>query len=65
MSPVWQKSSHSHGSDSDCVELARLSTGLGVRDSKAPQAGHLSLPYDEFAALLAGVRRASGANSVT
>jgi hypothetical protein len=27
----------------ECVEVARLPEGIGVRDSKAPDAGHLSV----------------------
>ncbi|MFD0683648.1 DUF397 domain-containing protein [Actinomadura fibrosa] len=42
MSVRWRKSSYSGGtSQSDCVEVARLAGGVGVRDSKAPGAGHV------------------------
>ncbi|RFU40291.1 DUF397 domain-containing protein [Actinomadura logoneensis] len=63
MTPAWRKSSHSHGSDSDCVELASFSLGIGVRDSKAPQTGHLVLLDAEFGALLACVKADCGAQS--
>ncbi|WP_084338406.1 DUF397 domain-containing protein [Actinomadura oligospora] len=59
MTPNWRKSSHSHDSNSDCVELAAFPTGLGVRDSKATEGGHLSLTPDAFADLLACVKRNS------
>ncbi|RFU40289.1 DUF397 domain-containing protein [Actinomadura logoneensis] len=65
MTPIWRKSSYSHGvENSDCVELASLSKGIGVRDSKAPKAGHLLLARAELALLLASVKRESGADSV-
>ncbi|MFI0357324.1 DUF397 domain-containing protein [Actinomadura sp. 9N407] len=52
----WRKSSHSGGDNggmSDCVEVAPLAASVGVRDSKAPAAGHLSLTPKAFSALLA------------
>ncbi|RFU40290.1 DUF397 domain-containing protein [Actinomadura logoneensis] len=63
MTPTWRKSSHSHDENSDCVELANFSMGVGVRDSKAPQAGHLMLLDAEFGALLACVKADRGAQS--
>ncbi|MFI0485375.1 DUF397 domain-containing protein [Actinomadura sp. 9N215] len=34
----WRKSTHSGGADDQhCVELGRLASGVGVRDSKAPK----------------------------
>lgn len=51
----WRKSSHSGGSNggmSDCVEVARQGVSVGVRDSKAPVAGHLSLTPEAFRDLL-------------
>jgi len=52
-SPLWRKSSRSvSGTSGECVELAALPTGIGVRDSKHPRTGHLSLDRDRFAGLL-------------
>lgn len=52
----WRKSSHSGGvNDQACVELARLAEGIGIRDSKNPAGGHLSLSPARFAALLSRV----------
>ncbi|MFB4318415.1 DUF397 domain-containing protein [Actinomadura sp. 21ATH] len=60
MSKQWRKSSHSGGAnDEHCVEVGRLAQGMGVRDSKSPEAGHLSLTSDQFAELVAGIKRAS------
>jgi hypothetical protein len=49
---AWRKSSHSGTDESDCVELANLGTSIGIRDSKAPQAGHLTLTPAAFARLV-------------
>ncbi|GAA4321525.1 DUF397 domain-containing protein [Actinomadura luteofluorescens] len=55
---TWRKSSQSvEGTSSQCVELAALSGGVGVRDSKAPEAGHLTFDRRDFRALLAELKR--------
>ncbi|WP_192758013.1 DUF397 domain-containing protein [Actinomadura algeriensis] len=42
--PVWRKSSRSaEGTSGQCVELAALAGGVGVRDSKDPDGGRLVL----------------------
>jgi hypothetical protein len=57
MTVQWRKSSRSGGvNDEACVEVARLSGGIGVRDSKDPGAGHLTLTRSEFVSLLAQVK---------
>jgi hypothetical protein len=55
---VWRKSSHSGGSGAtDCVELAdRGSTGVGIRDSKCPEGGHLTVPRTELAFLVRRIK---------
>ncbi|GAA2165997.1 DUF397 domain-containing protein [Actinomadura napierensis] len=58
--PVWRKSSRSGsgaGGGQDCVEVAALAEGRGIRDSKAPEAGHLTLSPDGFAQFVARVKR--------
>jgi hypothetical protein len=45
---TWHKSSFS-GADANCVEVA---FGAGVRDSKNPGAGHLTLQADAYRALV-------------
>ncbi|WP_026400779.1 DUF397 domain-containing protein [Actinomadura rifamycini] len=54
----WRKSSYSGGADDEhCVELGRLVQGIGVRDSKDPSGGHLSLTVSEFAGLVNEIKR--------
>ncbi|MBO2459313.1 DUF397 domain-containing protein [Actinomadura violacea] len=48
----WRKSSHSGANEGECVKVADLDEGIGVRDSKNPGAGHLALTRQGFAALL-------------
>ena len=59
-SVAWRKSSRS-GSGGDggeeCVEVAALAEGHGIRDSKDPGAGYLALSADSFAQLIRAVKR--------
>jgi hypothetical protein len=56
--PVWRKSSRSQGSENtDCVEVAKFSAVIGIRDSKNPDGGELAVSGGEFAALLGKVKR--------
>ncbi|MFB4305990.1 DUF397 domain-containing protein [Actinomadura sp. GTD37] len=60
MNVQWRKSAHSSGvNDEDCVELGSLSpeAGIGVRDSKDPDGGHLTLSVAQFADLIGQVKR--------
>ncbi|WNV90625.1 DUF397 domain-containing protein [Umezawaea sp. Da 62-37] len=50
----WHRSSHS-GGNSNCVEVARASDVVGIRDSKNPEAGHLTVPRAAWAAFVATV----------
>lgn len=60
MSVHWRKSSHSGGvDDKACVELGRLTHHVGVRDSKDPEGGHLSLTAGQFADLVRRIKQAS------
>ncbi|HEU5025832.1 MAG TPA: DUF397 domain-containing protein [Spirillospora sp.] len=54
--PVWRKSTHSGGHEGDCIEIGDLNDHIGVRDSKNPDAGHLTLTRRDFAALLTRLR---------
>ncbi|MFT7868930.1 MULTISPECIES: DUF397 domain-containing protein [Amycolatopsis] len=53
-STVWRKSSHSGANDS-CVEVA-LGPVVGVRDTKARQAGHLTVSARAWRAALDRLR---------
>ncbi|MFD0899593.1 DUF397 domain-containing protein [Actinomadura sediminis] len=58
MTVQWRKSSYSGSANDDvCVELGRLADGVGVRDSKDPDAGHLVLTVAEFARLVDRFKR--------
>ncbi|POM26749.1 hypothetical protein BTM25_11550 [Actinomadura rubteroloni] len=56
--PVWRKSSRSGTQRGDCVEVADLAAQtIGVRDSKNPALGHLTLTPENFGGLLADIKR--------
>ncbi|WUI02943.1 DUF397 domain-containing protein [Spirillospora sp. NBC_00431] len=60
MSVKWRKSSYTGGAnDEQCVELSRLANGVGVRDSKKPDGGHLTLTPTDFATLITDIKRRS------
>jgi hypothetical protein len=54
--PAWRKSSRSGPQGGDCVELARLGSEIGIRDSKNPAAGHLSVSARTFHALVSRIK---------
>ena len=51
----WHTSKHSQQNGA-CVEVAALATTIGIRDSKAPELGHLTLTSDAWAALTSQIR---------
>jgi hypothetical protein len=56
----WRKSSYSGGGDEggqDCVEVAAMHGLVGLRDSKAPGAGHLTLSPAGFGDLLTRLKQ--------
>lgn len=57
--PTWRKSTHSGTQEGDCVEVADLGGTIGIRDSKAPDAGHLTVSAECFADLLSRVKRSA------
>jgi len=59
MTVQWRKSSYSTGVDDEtCVELARFPSGVGVRDSKNPAGGALSLSRVQFVRLARKIKDA-------
>ncbi|NDU76414.1 DUF397 domain-containing protein [Actinomadura sp. DSM 109109] len=56
---TWRKSTHSDETGGHCVELAALTHAVAVRDSKAPDAGHLTLTPGAFADLLTRAKQDS------
>ncbi|QFG24491.1 DUF397 domain-containing protein [Actinomadura sp. WMMB 499] len=55
---AWRKSSYSGAGGTDnCIELARITEAVGIRDSKDPDGGHLALGHAAFADLLTRVKR--------
>ncbi|RAY15870.1 DUF397 domain-containing protein [Actinomadura craniellae] len=57
--PQWRKSTHSGTGGlggQECIEIADLDGGIGLRDSKNPDAGHLTLSSDSFATLLSRLK---------
>ncbi|WP_370943642.1 DUF397 domain-containing protein [Amycolatopsis sp. cg5] len=53
---VWFKSSHSGGANNECVEVAHLGDGVGVRDTKDRVGGSLTLPPAGWAAFLVALK---------
>jgi hypothetical protein len=56
---TWRKSTRSGGGGAggqECVEVAQLSEGIGVRDSKHPAACHLTVSAAAFGDLLGRIR---------
>ncbi|RFU39505.1 DUF397 domain-containing protein [Actinomadura logoneensis] len=61
MTIQWRKSSYSGTADDDvCVEVGRLASGVGLRDSKKPSMGHLDLARPEFGGLVARIKELQG-----
>ncbi|QFG21726.1 DUF397 domain-containing protein [Actinomadura sp. WMMB 499] len=49
---TWRKASRSTDTGGNCVELAGLPQGIGIRDSKDPDGAKLVIRRDSFRALL-------------
>ncbi|MFC6878527.1 MULTISPECIES: DUF397 domain-containing protein [Actinomadura] len=54
---IWRKASRSNDQGAECVEVAALSAGVGVRDSKDPDGPRLLLSREAFRALAADIKR--------
>jgi len=53
---VWRKSGRSSPSSDNCVEIAFVPGGVGVRDSKNREGGILEFTEDEWSAFVAGTK---------
>jgi len=57
MGTRWRRSSYSASNGGNCVEAAHLAEGIGIRDSKSRERGHLIMPLAQFTALLARLKQ--------
>lgn len=56
----WRKSSYSGTTQgSDCVELAALTEGIGIRDSKALEAGYVIVDRQTLTGLVGRIKAGS------
>ncbi|MGY0235490.1 DUF397 domain-containing protein [Longispora urticae] len=53
---TWRKSNRSNGSGGACVEVSLGNPLVGVRDSKAPLDGIVTVPSTDWAVFLGAVR---------
>ncbi|MEV5574500.1 DUF397 domain-containing protein [Spirillospora sp. NPDC052269] len=54
--PKWRTSSYSAQEGGQCVQLADLSTAIGVRDSKNLTQGHLEVTRTELGKLVSRIK---------
>jgi hypothetical protein len=55
--PAWRKSSYSSSQGDNCVELAGLGAGVGVRDSKDPDGPKLLITRTALRDLINDLKR--------
>jgi hypothetical protein len=56
---TWRKASKSGNGGGECVEIGTTADGrcAGIRDSKSPERGHLTVTPASLAALVVSVKR--------
>jgi hypothetical protein len=54
---LWRRASRSASNGGECVELASAPGVVAVRDSKDPEGPKLVVGRDEFAVLIAALKR--------
>lgn len=52
----WRKSSYSSSTGGNCVELATLDGAVGIRDSKNPAQGHLTVGRETLRGLVGRIK---------
>lgn len=52
---TWRKSSYS-GDYGNCAEVAATTDATSIRDSKAPDTGHLQVPKDRWSSFLSRLK---------
>jgi len=57
ITPRWRKSSHSSPNGGECIEVARLHHAIGIRDSKNPYHGHLTITPNAFRTLIHHIKQ--------
>ncbi|MEU5858871.1 MULTISPECIES: DUF397 domain-containing protein [Nocardiopsis] len=55
MTAEWHKSSYSSGNN-ECVEVREHESGADVRDTAHREAGHITVPLNQWVALIAQAR---------
>jgi hypothetical protein len=53
---AWRSSSKSSSQGDQCVEVAALPSGIGIRDSKNPTGSKITLSRREFGRLVDAIR---------
>lgn len=56
MTPKWRKASRSSSTGGECVELADLKDAVGIRDSKNPAQGHLTVGRETLRGLVGRIK---------
>lgn len=56
---AWRKATYSNAFD-NCVEVAVVPAGLGIRDSKNPDQPFLKVSVAAFAAFIGGIKDGTG-----
>lgn len=59
---AWFKSSYSDGTGTNCVEVARLTPAIGLRDSKNPTGPALLVPPTAWTTFITHIRETASGN---
>ncbi|PSL00246.1 uncharacterized protein DUF397 [Murinocardiopsis flavida] len=56
MNTQWHKSSYSGSDGGNCVEVAEFPSEIAVRDTQNREAGHITVPSAQWAAVVAAAK---------